>query len=160
MATMELTRPEDVRKRLARGWDIGFTGTRKGMSEDQQEALARLLWSLRGTGEQRFHHGDNEAADNQAGNMAWTFGYYVVLHPPIDSSLRGFGQFHATNEPLEYLERNRRIVDSSWLMVAAPGENLMMQRSGTWSTIRYARRLQTPLVVIRPNGLLSLEVPM
>jgi hypothetical protein len=41
---------------------IGFTGTRQGMTAEQQRALRDLPWSHRGAAP---HHGDYAGADEQ-----------------------------------------------------------------------------------------------
>ena len=39
-----------------------------------------------------------------------------------------------------YLERNRNIVDNTTMLVAFPNNNKELLKSGTWSTIRYAKK--------------------
>jgi len=41
--------------------------------------------------------------------------------------------------PTPYLSRNRAIVDETEMLIATPAEFTEQQRSGTWSTVRYAR---------------------
>lgn len=66
----------------------------------------------------------------------------------------------ATSHPLHPcrppLERNRTIVDECEVLVACPA-GPEVTRSGTWSTIRYARRIGRPVVIIYPDG--SVEYP-
>jgi len=54
--------------------------------------------------------------------------------------------------PKEPLARNRDIVNMSDILIAAPGEKAEVLRSGTWATIRYARKMSRKLLVIYPKG--------
>ena len=59
-------------------------------------------------------------------------------------------------KPKPYLERNKDIVDETGLLIATPkGEEIV--RSGTWSTIRYARKNHKKIIIIMPNGNLRFE---
>jgi hypothetical protein len=117
---------------------IGFTGTQKGMTDSQIGELFNVLTSF-GGGE--FHHGDCVGADIQAALIAKEIGYYVVCHPPIKKQKRGY--FTHNNKilaPVDYKKRNHDIVDSTDILIAAPQQNIEVLRSGTWSTIRYAKK--------------------
>jgi hypothetical protein len=130
---------------------VGFTGTQRGMNEAQWATL----WSLlvpRAPGD--FHEGDCIGADDQAAKGARAAGFRIIGHPPSNSSKRAFFQCDELRPPADYLVRNHRIVDASQEMIATPGEAEEQLRSGTWSTIRYARRIGRPCHVILPDGLL------
>jgi len=100
-----------------------------------------------------FHHGDCIGADWQAGSMAWVLGYQIVLHPPEDDSKRAFfSTYTVIREPLPYLDRNRIIVDETRLLIATPKEEHEVVRSGTWMTIRYARKHSKEVNLVWPNG--------
>ena len=116
---------------------IGFTGTQHGMSLAQKQHLRRLLIELGAT---ELHHGDCIGADAEAHEMAKGLGLKIVVHPPDNDKKRAFVT-HADEwrQPLPYLVRNREIVDSTQFLVAAPLEDNMRVRSGTWATWRYAR---------------------
>lgn len=116
---------------------VGFTGTRMGMSERQKLALRGVL-----AGAAELHHGDCIGADAEADGIAREFGLTVVIHPPANPSKRAFCH-RAGDEirpPADYLVRNAQIVDSTDCLVAAPHSDNEEQRSGTWATVRYARR--------------------
>jgi hypothetical protein len=57
-------------------------------------------------------------------------------------------------KPQDPLVRNRAIVDACDFLIAAP-EGPEVQRSGTWATIRYARKQGKQVTLIRPNGVTS-----
>jgi len=54
------------------------------------------------------------------------------------------------------LERNRAIVDETDILLAAPLESEEQLRSGTWATVRYARKQHKTVLVIFPNGIVQI----
>lgn len=131
---------------------VGFTGTREGMTDDQQVAVSTLLDHLFPT---EFHHGDCIGADEQAHGMAFkSHGEFVkrVVHPPTNETLRAFCDGEDSYQPVGYLQRNREIVDESEVLIAAPDGETEDYESGTWYTVRYARRLRRPIFVATPSG--------
>lgn len=133
---------------------VGFTGTREGMTDAQQIALSDVLDHLMPT---EFHHGDCVGADEQAHGMAFeTNGERVkrVAHPPTNERLRAFCEADEVREPKDYLPRNRDIVDETQMLIACPKTAVEDYESGTWYTVRYARRVGKPVYIILPNGVL------
>lgn len=129
---------------------IGFTGTQKGMTDAQKKRVETYLKNNPKVKE--FHHGDCVGADAEASNMAELIGLHIVCHPPLITDKRAFMPAHETREPLDYLARNKAIVHESEMMLATPKEHNEVMRSGTWATIRYARSIGRPLIVIFPDG--------
>jgi hypothetical protein len=128
---------------------VGFTGTQRGMNEAQW----RTLWTLlieRAPGD--FHEGDCNGSDAQAAHGARLAHFRIVSHPPTNSSKRAFFQADVEWPAAPYLDRNKQIVNASQEMIATPGEFEEQLRSGTWSTVRYARRVGKPVHVILPDG--------
>lgn len=134
--------------------EIGFTGTQRGMTDKQWASLWRLL-CMRFGATNRFHQGDCIGSDAQAAHCAKQAGYRVIGHPPTIDAKRAFFPADEWREPLPYLDRNKKIVLTSTEMIATPGEFEEQLRSGTWSTIRFARRVGRPLHVIYPDGLVT-----
>lgn len=128
---------------------VGFTGTQRGMTEAQYGAMWTMLCA-RAPGV--FHHGDCIGADEKAAYLARKAGFRVVGHPPINESKRAFFPSDETWPAAAYLDRNKTIVNRSQEMIATPSEVEEQLRSGTWSTIRYARRVGRPLHVLLPDG--------
>jgi hypothetical protein len=124
---------------------IGFTGSRRGMTAAQQHQLEVLLRGL-GVGSE-LHHGDCVGADDVAGQVAHRLDYRVVSHPPTNERLRAHSVADEVREPLDYLIRNRCIVDETEMLIAAP-DGPERLHSGTWATIRYARSLGRRVVVL------------
>jgi hypothetical protein len=114
---------------------IGFSGTRKGMSEAQRAQLHAVIdWLWTGRRDDReFRHGAAIGADLEAADIAvrWS-GAQIVPHP-------------ANGNPLA---RNRAIVAASDILIAAPESDTEQQRSGTWATVRYARAKGIPIVML------------
>lgn len=125
------------------------------MTIPQQEALVDIVRRLRPA---ELHHGDCIGADDQFEGLAANVMPTATTHshPPTESAYRARCQSNVIHEPLEYLERNRAIVDATDALVAAPKgpEEL---RSGTWSTVRYARKQAKPIAIVFPDGTVRVE---
>lgn len=134
---------------------VGFTGTRRGLSTTQRESLTAVLHALGG---RRFVHGDCIGADAEAAEIAARLGYDVECRP---CDLRGHRAFSPVSrqvaEPLPPLERNREIVRDGDVLVACPGEFREVLRSGTWATVRFARRERKALWLVLPDGRVLVE---
>lgn len=139
---------------------IGFTGTQTGMTEMQQKVFYQVMLDFGGTKTQKeFHHGDCIGADAQAHRLACcSLGWKPIIHPPRNPSKRAWC---ATTWPCpefqvlptkEYLERNHDIVDTSFALIATPAQDEEQLRSGTWATIRYAKKKNIHLAIIYPLG--------
>ena len=159
---------------------IGFTGTQKGITENQQKAFDWLMpYSVPRWKE--FHHGDCIGADKEANDLVesrwekfhtkrrgphyevqlWSdyiedesrTPYKIVIHPPRNRTKRAFCQPKGglILPPKDYIPRNHDIVDVSNVLIAIP-EGIEVMRSGTWATVRYARKKKIKCLVIYPNG--------
>jgi len=109
---------------------VGFTESRHGMSNDQRLQLMTVLESLGDARE--FHHGAAAGADTEAAVIARSLSYNVIAHP-------------AGENPLD---RNHDIVAEAEILIAAPKTDQEVLRSGTWATIRYARKKGIPVVML------------
>lgn len=131
---------------------IGFTGTRRGMTTEQRAALRSVLIPYRG----HFHHGDCVGADKEAHVIAHDMAFAIEVHPPTWHGLRAWCRGAINHPPAPYTQRNHAIVDACLLLIAAPW-GLEEKPSGTWATIRYARRTGKPVVVVWPDGAVTTE---
>lgn len=142
---------------------LGFTGTQRGMSEFQKEALRHILDGFRkykyNAFAQEFHHGDCIGADEEAHFIAHSLGIPIHIHPPQAWHKRA----HCANKSAPmydivtygvkpYLERNHDIVDACDVLIAAPGGDKEVLRSGTWATIRYAMKQGKQVVQLPRHG--------
>lgn len=123
---------------------VGMTGGRSGVTDDQLERFKKRLIELEAT---ELHHGDCTGADAQAHKAARELGLRIVVHPPVDSLHRAFCKGDEVLPPLEYLQRNRAIVDATDFLIVLPDRPETL-RSGTWATFRYARAAGSPIEVI------------
>jgi len=130
---------------------IGFRGTREGMTERQKQGLRQVLAEYR---PDEFHHGDFVGADAEAHEIVRTTypAIPVVIHPPSRKSLRAFCQGDEQRPARGYIARNRELVATCDLLVAAPKSMEDQQMSGTWALIRYARIRRVTVVVLNPEA--------
>lgn len=129
---------------------IGFTGTRNGMTVQQGEAVEHLLYQLR---PDEIHHGDCRGADAEFHGMAYRIcGSRRVVHPPLNDLHRAFCEGEETKPAKSYHDRNHDIVDATDRLIATPLTDKESFQSGTWTTIRYARRLGKPVYIVTPYG--------
>lgn len=143
---------------------IGFTGTRMGMNRPQMDTFHKFVCELPQFTE--FHHGacigaDAETTDTVAeieeGDGPRRFA--IIAHPCDLSGFRSSEAIRSSDEVLPEkapLDRNRDIVDACDLLVACPA-GPEERRSGTWSTVRYARKRGKQVVVIWPDGTVTEE---
>lgn len=115
------------------------------MSDKQKIDLLYLLQDLP-VGE--FHHGDCIGADFEAAHIARKLGYTIVCHPPTIDAKREFFPSDVTFPALPYLARNKAIVNATEVLFAAPKETEEVIRSGTWATVRYARKVGKPVYIL------------
>ena len=133
---------------------IGMTGNRDGIFEQARETLIHILDNLEA---HEAHHGDCVGADAEFHELA-VKRMPIIIHPPTNKTNRSFCEgAKEVLKPREYLERNKDIVDSSELLIAIPSTLTEYERSGTWSTVRYARTLGRPIIIIQPHGKIKLE---
>jgi hypothetical protein len=130
---------------------IGFTGTQRGMTEPQKRTLHALLKAHNGTA---LHHGDCVGADAEAHDVARAIGLDITIHPPRIDAKRAWKTSADVRKPRDYLARNKDIVRETAMLIATPSEEVEQLRSGTWSTVRFARELGRPVYVIGPDGTL------
>jgi len=132
---------------------IGFTGTRRGMTEAQRVRVYELLWYKT----YYAHHGDCVGADAEFDAIVkGCAGLRGIFYHPSNALTRAHcvpryphDVVYAAKPPLE---RDRDIVAQSDVMIATPKETSMVLRSGTWTTVRYALAARKPICIVMPNG--------
>jgi hypothetical protein len=142
---------------------VGFTGTQRGLTLEQLAGLNTVLRALIGAGAERLDHGDCVGADHQAHLLAITLKLPVGLHPPIKKRKRAFCRGAVVTFPEKpYLDRNRDIVEGAFVLVATPRlpeRDPASRQSGTWYTVRQARKRGLPIVIVWPSGIVNREGP-
>lgn len=139
----------------------GFTGTQKGMTPEQKDGLRRVLTEGKA---ETLVHGCCIGADDEADAIAACLGVHRVGIPAehirsvLESVMRartGSKFLYAPTGPNgtreQPLDRNRKIVAAVRALIAAP-KAPEVKRSGTWATVRMARRAKIRIIVVWPHG--------
>ena len=127
---------------------IGFTGTQRGMTNKQKSEFTKYLrLYIDKNTNVIFHHGDCIGADTDAHEIAKKLNCKIVIHPPKNEKKRAFCKGDIILKQKDYLKRNKDIVDISEILIGAPDSPEKL-RSGTWSTIRYARKSEKIIIII------------
>jgi hypothetical protein len=119
-----------------------------------------LIEKFKDVGENEWHDGDCIGADTQAHGAVRSikeeYGFDVTLHGHpcnLPGDVRAHNEYDVMHSIAPPLVRNRVIVNSVNLMIAAPKQfDEVIRGSGTWATIRYARLKKIPLIIIYPDG--------
>lgn len=146
---------------------LGFTGTsdEKAITCLQIRSVEGFLGIARPT---HVHHGDCIGWDSKFHDICFQLENcsvsHITIHPPLILAKRAFKQMdkHYVKMAIEvvgpkpYLDRNKDIVDETDMLLACP-HGAEYLRSGTWSTVRYARKKGKPVVIIYPGGDIDFE---
>lgn len=130
--------------------EVGFTGTREGMTLAQKEVVRDLLLIKKAT---RGHHGDCVGADADFHAICRSISIPVRGHPPTKKDYRAFCDFDEVAPEKGYYARNRDIVMETELLIATPKEDREQSKGGTWYTVGYADGMRSsPIIIVWPNG--------
>lgn len=141
-------------------YKLGFTGTRDitKLNDNHFENFKEYI-RLNKENIIEFHHGCCMGADEWAHKIVREAGIPIVLHPPVckDIVMEGlddlmFEQGILFRADEEYIQRDKNIVDAVDELYGMSKSMNELQRSGTWATIRYAKKTQTPVVIVYPDG--------
>jgi len=136
---------------------VGFTGSREGMAIKQKLTLRAFLKK----NATQFIHGDCEGSDEEAHYIAEELKLSILIYPPQDVKHQAFCaqksayKLIVSFKPQPYLKRNKSIVSMCDVLCATPATMREQLRSGTWSTVREARRQSKQLMIILPDGTIS-----
>lgn len=131
---------------------IGFTGSRTGMSVNAYKKLQEFLNAneiIEG------HHGDCIGADTTFHRELEQRNVKIVIHPPDNDQLRAFNNSQYMMPVKPYLMRNKDIVKACDVLIAFPSQYVELLKSGTWSTIRYARKINKKVYIFYPDGFIE-----
>lgn len=143
---------------------LGSTGTRDGNTPQQWHTVRRLVCEIKPT---VYRHGGCVGSDAQIHKIIHGFRLVqdveIHVHPMI--YLPGQEIWEAKDLAEPYIRhraflpitRNHHIVDNSGIIIATPKEFVEQKvGSGTWATIRYARRKEkeglVSLIIVWPDG--------
>lgn len=128
---------------------IGVTATQQGLTAAQKITGRHLM-----EGASELHHGDCIGGDYDLHCIGRHSAAdpRIVIHPPADPKKRAWCVGDALLRPDDYRERNTHIVELADVLLAFPAGMFEVVRSGTWMTVRIARRTHVPVVVVWPDG--------
>lgn len=127
----------------------GFTGNRFGMSDKQKTQIRGILQKDIDDGKKiEVHHGDCVGSDADFHKICEEMKISIIIHPPSDNKLRAFCKSETIYSTKDYLIRNQDIVNESEQILACPVDGNEVLRSGTWSTIRYGRKMKKIVHII------------
>ncbi len=138
---------------------LGFTGTQDGMTIEQVASIIELFENGDLAAVETVHHGDCIGSDADMDWLCPKLDIQVVLHPGCNA--RGFPAKRAnclgkhiikTYPQRKYLDRDQDIVDETEGLLATPKEYTEVLRSGTWATVRRARKKGVPVWIVYPDG--------
>ena len=134
---------------------IGFTGNRYGLSVEQKTLIVEIFDNYNDK-DIVVLHGDCIGSDADFNDICIKYkkiypmkNFKIHIYPPTNDKLRAFcaGDFIAN--PKQYLERNKNIVLNSNVLIGCPiDKNKPILRSGTWSTIRLAKKHNKQLLLL------------
>lgn len=132
---------------------IGITGTREGANEQQLTELRQAIYNVWRNGGQKavLHHGDCVGVDQQAHEIAEEYGIVIEVHPPNDPAHRAYTTgWEILHREKSYAARNQEIVDACDVLIAVPEKpESAAPRSGTWMTVRKARKAHKPVIILK-----------
>lgn len=129
---------------------VGVTGTRAGCTTLQKRLLTQWMPEIT-----ELHHGDCIGVDAEAHALALRYEIPIVIHPPTNPTYRAWCEGAILVHPEKpYLVRDHDIVDICELLLGVP-KGPEKLRSGTWATIRYARKINRPRSIIHTGGIIT-----
>lgn len=133
-------------------YHLGVTATQEGLTNRQKQKAKQILrkFKRRNCKDQWFHHGDCIGGDAELHDIAVKLGYNIEIHPSNLLHKRAFKKGDIVHDPKPPLIRNRIIVKIVGYLLAFPKESKEIWRSGTWTTIRYARSYPRRHRIIKP----------
>lgn len=124
------------------------------MTDVQKKRFESILLEK---GVDEFHHGCCIGADEQANDIAILNKIWTIGHPPTDETYMSKCSVNERRESKSYLVRDRDIVDETFILIGNPKGFQEELRSGTWATIRYARKNTKYIIIIFPDGSEKIE---
>ena len=136
---------------------VSFTGSRRGLTQPQAITLAATLEDNK---IDHVNHGGCIGADEQFHGLCLGMDNNpsITIHPAsnVNSKYEAVLLGHDEEvEPRPALERNKDMVAACDTLIACPDSPHELLRSGTWATIRYAKRINRDIMLILPDGTIN-----
>jgi hypothetical protein len=141
---------------------IAFTGTRSGMTLEQELAVEILVRRAHQLGFEIARHGVCRGSDEDFDSIVKRVGGFLRDGFPAcgvrdydKADIPDLDRLRLADFPLR---RNGTFIDRSGLLIACPKSSLEEFRgSGTWAAIRHARKRGIPIYIVYPNGVVAQE---
>jgi len=132
---------------------IGFTGNRHGINPEQKLGIISILDKYDNL---IVSHGDCIGSDTDFHNICIDYRnanpnkkLRIDIYPPNYPRFRAFNKGDLLMDEKPYLERNSDIINNSSILIACPiDKNKEELRSGTWSTVRKARKQKLTIYIL------------
>ena len=139
---------------------VSFTGTRIGMSKTQERLFTEFLTKYKDEIE-LFAHGSCCGCDEEAHDLVKKIlgnGVFITVFPSTSKTRKILSGANYVATPKIPMDRNIDIVKAgSDLLIACPRSDKEILRSGTWATVRIARKLKIPVVILQRTAQMDIE---
>jgi hypothetical protein len=139
--------------------NLGFTGTRHGLTHPQRVSFSNLLVRLEETGHRVlvFRHGSCQGADVEAAlatRVVCGSDVRIIAHPgpDVDKHQVDSGVDDEKLPGKTHFARNRDIVACTDALVACPHDDVEQPFGGTWYTVRHALKKGKRVYLVWPGG--------
>lgn len=139
---------------------VGFSGTRQGPTPAQHMSMDRFLIAMFvNHGAKVLVHGGAAGCDTFAHHAVTANAAYapeVWIFPALEGQRSSVVILPVGNciigEPVPALMRNKIIAGLADGLLAVPASDTEQDRSGTWATVRAARKRGCPVYIVRRDG--------
>lgn len=134
---------------------IGFTGTRRGMTQAQQDEVRdqMLTIDILCAGRAIGLHGDCVGADADFHVICADLDIDCLIRPCAFDNMRAHCDGEIIAEPTNPMARNREIAKQCDVLIGCPPNDTELKRgSGTWATIRYGVKYGKIVHIVYPDG--------
>lgn len=125
------------------------------MTAAQRLAVRSLLVALM---PDKVLHGGCVGADDDFDEIASEFQLPIGVYPSTVYSKWGKRRSPTVQSPQSPLVRNKLMAYSCNVLIATPKEYNEVIRSGTWATVRYARKYHKRIYLVFPDGSIKEEL--
>lgn len=145
--------------------EVGFTGTRQGMTMAQHEAFRNAFFALASERVGRFHHGACKGADAEAAAIVRGFhlGTNIAAHPGRSAhdeegdenpwlDKAALDDADEQYQTKTHFARNRDIVNAADVLMACPPCKPLPDKGGTAFTVAFARKCGKRVIIVWPDG--------
>lgn len=134
---------------------LGFTGTQSGRTPEQIKAWDKIFNNNIFMEVESVIHGMCHGVDTEINEFYLKNTDVQIIGYPGTHEQSISMKVHKQQPIQPFLSRNKNIVENCDWLIAFPKLMYEELRSGTWATIRYARKQNRQHLIIYPNGKLE-----